>query len=192
MALTAYHPGLLPTKLVYFLAASRINVPFPAIVESVLMETTMELIREAGTRISGPIGTTIGIVGGLIIGQAAVEAGIVSPLMIIIVAITTIATFVIPSYELSAAFRIIKFIFFILAGFLGLYGIVLGVIVLITHLAKLNSFGIPYSSPYSGLGIEEGDVKDTLVKAPIQRLWLRPGFTNPRDKQRMGRNNKNE
>ena len=92
VALTAYHPGLLPSKLIYFVAASRINVPFPAIVEAVLMETTMELIREAGTRISGPIGTTIGIVGGLIIGQAAVEAGIVSPLMIIIVAVTTIAT----------------------------------------------------------------------------------------------------
>ena len=89
------------------------------------METTMELIREAGTRISGPIGTTIGIVGGLIIGQAAVEAGIVSPLMIIIVAVTTIATFVIPSYEYSAGFRIVKFGFFILAGFLGLYGITL-------------------------------------------------------------------
>ena len=190
VALTAYHPGLLPTKLIYFLAASRINVPFPAVVEAVLMETTMELIREAGTRISGPIGTTIGIVGGLIIGQAAVEAGIVSPLMIIIVAITTIATFVIPSYEFSAAFRIVKFAFFILSGLLGLYGITLGLIILISHLAKLNSFGIPYTSPYSGLGIEEGDIKDTLVKAPIQRLWLRPGFTHPKNKQRMRRSKK--
>ena len=192
VALTAYHPGLLPTKLIYFLGASRINVPFPTILEAILMEITMELLREAGTRISGPIGTTIGIVGGLIIGQAAVEAGIVSPLMIIIVAITTIATFVIPSYELSAALRVIKFGFFILSGTLGLYGITLGTIILMGHLAKLNSFGIPYTSPYSGLGIKEGDLKDTLVKAPIQRLWLRPGFTHPKNKQRMRRDKKNE
>ena len=190
VALTAYHPGLLPTKLIYFLAASRINVPFPAIIEAVLMETTMELIREAGTRISGPIGTTIGIVGGLIIGQAAVEAGIVSPLMIIIIAVTTIATFVLPSYEFSAALRVVKFGFYLLSGTLGLYGIIIGVIVLINHLAKLNSFGIPYTSPYSGLGIDEGDLKDTLVKAPIQRLWSRPGFTHPKNIQRMRRDKK--
>lgn len=187
VALTAYHPGLLPTKLTYFLAASRINVPFPAIIEAILMEGTMELLREAGTRVSGPIGTTIGIVGGLIIGQAAVEAGIVSPLMIIIVAITTVATFVIPSYEFSASLRMIKFGFFLLAGILGLYGITICTIILISHLAKLNSFGIPYTSPYSGLGIEDGDLKDTLVKAPIQKLWLRPGFTHPKNKQRMRR-----
>ncbi|MDR7869650.1 MAG: spore germination protein [Tissierellaceae bacterium] len=192
VALTAYHPGLLPTKLIYFLAASRINVPFPAILEAVLMEITMELLREAGTRISGPIGTTIGIVGGLIIGQAAVEAGIVSPLMIIIVAITTIATFVVPSYEFSAALRVVKFGFFILAGFLGLYGITLCLIILLSHLAKLNSFGIPYTSPYTGLGIAEGDLKDTLVKMPVQRLWLRPAFTYPKNKRRMRRGKKNE
>lgn len=190
VALTAYHPGLLPTKLIYSLAASRKNVPFPAIIEAVLMETTMELIREAGTRISGPIGTTIGIVGGLIIGQAAVEAGIVSPLMIIIIAITTIATFVLPSYELSAALRVVKFGFYLLSGTLGLYGVTIGIIILMNHLAKLNSFGIPYTSPYSGLGIDEGDLKDTLVKAPIQRLWSRPGFTHPKNIQRMRRDKK--
>ena len=190
VALTAYHPGLLPTKLMYFLAASRINVPFPAILEAILMDTTMELLREAGTRVSGPIGTTIGIVGGLVIGQAAVEAGIVSPLMIIIVAIATVATFVLPSYEFSAALRVIKFGFYLLAGSLGLYGITLASILLIGHLAKLNSFGIPFMSPYSGLGMEEGDLKDTLVKAPIQRLWMRPGFTHPKNKQRMRRDKK--
>ncbi|NLN15491.1 MAG: spore germination protein [Tissierellia bacterium] len=185
VALTAYHPGLLPTKLSYFLAASRNNVPFPAIVEAALMEITMELLREGGTRISGPISTTIGIVGGLIIGQAAVEAGIVSPLMIIVVAITTVATFVIPSYEYSAAFRMVKFVLFLFSGFFGLYGITIGVILVLSHLAKLNSFGIPYTSPYSGLGVIEGDLKDVLVKVPVQKLWLRPGFTKPRDKQRM-------
>ncbi len=152
------------------------------------MEITIELLREAGTRISGPIGTTIGIVGGLIIGQAAVEAGVVSPLMIIIVAITTIAAFALPSYELASGLRFCRFIFMTLASLLGLYGIMLGVVVISTHLARLNSFGIPFTSPYSGLGIEEGgDLKDTLIKAPIQKLENRPEFTFPKNKRRFRR-----
>lgn len=190
VAITAYHPGILPTRLMYFLAASRVDVPFPAFVEAVMMELTMEVLRESGTRFAGPIGTTIGIVGGLIIGQAAVDAGIVSPLMIIIVAITTISSFVIPSYELSAAIRILKFGLILLAGIFGLYGVVIGVILLGIHLTSLNSFGIPFTSPYSGLGIEEGDLMDTLVKAPTRRLWLRPGFTFPQNKRRMNGGNK--
>lgn len=185
IALTSFHPELLPTKFIYFLAASRINVPFPAVIEASLMELTMELIRQAGTRISGPIGSTIGIVGGLIIGQAAVEAGIVSNLMIIVVAITTIANFAIPSYEFASALRTCKFGFIVLSGLFGLYGIMLGVIVLSSHLILINSFGTPLTAPYTGLGIESGDIKDTLLKVPLQRLWLRPGFTKPKDKQRM-------
>lgn len=192
VAIISYHPGLLPTKLTYYLAASRINVPFPSVIETFLMEVTIELIRESGTRISGPIGTTIGIVGGLIIGQAAVEAGIVSPILIIIVAVTTIATFAIPSYELSAGLRVWRFIFIIGAAIFGLYGIMLCVIVLGTHLIKLNSFGVPFTSPYSGLGIDSGELKDTLIKAPIQELEERPTFTRPRNKIRMRRSWKDE
>ncbi len=187
IAITSYHPGLLPTRLLYYLAASRINVPFPAVVEATIMELTMELIRQAGTRISGPIGSTIGIVGGLIIGQAAVEAGIVSNLMIIVVALTTIASFTIPSYELASALRVLRFAFIALAGVLGLYGIMLGIILVGSHLVILDSFGVPYSAPYSGLGIEEGDLKDTLFKAPVQSLRQRPGFTHPKNKWRMKR-----
>lgn len=187
IAITSFHPGLIPTKLTYFLAASRVNVPFPAVVEAFLMELTIELLREAGSRIAGPIGTTIGIVGGLIIGQAAVEAGIVSPLMIIIVAVTTIASFALPSYEWASGFRFCRFIFMVLASIFGLYGIMLGIVVLSTHLARLESFGIPFTAPYSGLGLQQGDLKDTLIKAPIQKLPLRPTFTFPKNKRRMGK-----
>lgn len=187
VAITAFNPGLLPTRLIYYVGASRINVPFPAVVEAFIMELTMEIIRQAGTRISGPIGSTIGIVGGLIIGQAAVEAGIVSSLMIIVVALSTVASFAIPSYELSTALRILRFVFIILAGIFGLYGITLGLILMGSHIIIPDSFKIPYASPYSGLGIEDGDIKDTLVKAPIQKLWRRPGFTNPKNKRRLGR-----
>lgn len=192
ISIISYHPGLLPSTLLYYIAASRINVPFPAVIEAGLMELTMEIIRQAGTRISGPIGSTVGIVGGLIIGQAAVEAGIVSNLMIIVVALTTICSFAIPSYELASALRVCKFGFIVLAGVLGLYGVMIGIILIISHLVILNSFGVPFSSPISGLGIEEGDLKDTLVKAPIQRLWLRPGYTHPKDKCRMGRLKRDE
>ncbi|TJX12972.1 spore germination protein [Tissierella creatinini] len=192
ISVISYQPGLLPSTLLYYIAANRVNVPFPAVIEAGLMEITMEIIRQAGTRISGPIGSTVGIVGGLIIGQAAVEAGIVSNLMIIVVALTTICSFAIPSYELASALRVYKFAFIVLAGVLGLYGIMIGIILLGSHLIVLNSFGIPFSSPYSGLGIEEGDLKDTIVKAPLQRLWMRPGFTHPKDKRRMGRVKRDE
>lgn len=185
IAITSFHPGLIPSVLAFYVAASRINVPFPAVVESFLMELTIELLRESGTRVAGPIGSTIGIVGGIIIGQAAVEAGVVSPLKIIIAAVTTISFFAIANYEWALALRVIRFIFMILASILGLYGIMLGVAVLIVHFARLDSFGVPFASPFSGLGLKEGDLKDTIVKAPIQKLKFRPIFTFPKDKRRF-------
>lgn len=185
IAITSYHPGLLPTRLAYYVAASRVYVPFPAYLEAFLMELTIELLREAGTRMAGPIGTTIGIVGGLIIGQAAVDAGIVSPLMIIIVAVTTIASFTLPSYDLAEGLRLYRFILMACAAVLGLYGVMIGFLIMLTHLSKLNSFGIPFTSPYSGLGLKEGDLKDTIMKAPIQKLNRRPAFTFPKNKRRL-------
>lgn len=185
VAITSFNPGLLPTQLAYYVAASRANVPFPAIVEAFLMEITIELLREAGTRISGPIGTTIGIVGGLIIGQAAVNAGIVSPLMIIIVAVTTIASFGLPSYEFASGLRFYRFLIMIFSAIVGLYGVVLGLILMLTQLAKLTSFGVPFTAPYSGLGIKEGELKDVVIRVPIQWMRRRPAFTMPKDKKRM-------
>lgn len=185
IAITSFHPGLIPTVLNFYLAASRVNVPFPAVIEAFLMEFTIELLRESGTRIAGPIGSTIGIVGGIIIGQAAVEAGIVSPLKIIIVAVTTISFFAMSNYEWALALRLFRFAFMILAAIFGLYGVMLGVVLLIVHFAKLESFGIPFASPYSGLGMKEGDLRDTLIKVPIQNLRTRPKFTFPKDKTRI-------
>lgn len=184
IAITAFHPGLLPTRLAFYLASTRINVPFPAVVEAFSMELTIEFLREAGTRLSGPIGTTIGIVGGLIIGQAAVEAGIVSPLMIIIVAVTTVASFTLPSYEFAAGLRFYRFVIMICTSLLGLYGIMLGLIFMGTHLVKLNSYGIPFTTPFSGIGMATGDLKDIIVRLPIIRLKYRPDFTFPKDKKR--------
>lgn len=185
IAITSFHPGLIPSVLTFYVAASRINVPFPAVIEAFLMELTIELLRESGTRIAGPIGSTIGIVGGIIIGQAAVEAGIVSPLKIIITAVTTISFFAIANYEWATSLRILRFVFMIMAALFGLYGIMLGIVLLMVHLAKLESFGIPFASPLSGLGLKEGDLKDTIVKVPVQKIEFRPKFTFPKDKIRL-------
>lgn len=182
IALVSYHPGLLPTKLVLYVASTRINVPFPAFIEAFTMELTLEFLREAGSHMSGPIGTTISIVGGLVIGQAAVEAGIVSPLMVIIVAITAIASFMIPNYGFASAFRILRFVMMILATTLGLYGIVLGIIIIATHLVNLTSFGVPYMTPFTILGRTKSDLKDTVVKIPLIKMRERQKMTNLLDK----------
>ncbi len=172
IAVTSYHPGILPLKLVLSIAASREGIPFPAILEAFLMEATFELLREAGIRLPAPIGSTIGIVGGIVIGQAAVEAGIVSPIMVIIVAITAISSFSIPSYNLSVGIRMLRFILMVFAGVLGLYGIMLGFLLILCHLVKLKSFGIPYMSPF--VSFTASDLKDTVVRVPTFMMKNRP------------------
>lgn len=185
IALVSYHPGLLPTKLALYIGASRINVPFPAFIEAFIMEITIELLREAGSRMSGPIGTTISIVGGLVIGQAAVEAGIVSPLMVIVVAVTAISSFMIPNFGFASSFRILRFIVMVLASVLGLYGIMLGLILITTHLVKLTSFGVPYMTPFTTLGRAMSDLKDTVIKFPLIKMRERQKLTNLIDEDRL-------
>lgn len=172
IAVTSFHPGILPAKLVISIASARQGIPFPALIEAFLMEATFELLREAGLRLPVPIGNAIGIVGGIVIGSAAVEAGIVSPIMIIIVAITAISSFSIPNYSLSVGFRMLRFLLMVFAGVLGLYGIMLGVLLILSHLVRLKSFGVPYMSPYvSFIG---SDFKDTIVRAPTFLMEKRP------------------
>ncbi|KNF09782.1 spore germination protein KA [Gottschalkia purinilytica] len=181
IAITSFHPGILPSDLALYIAATRLNVPFPSFIEAFMMQFTIEFLRESGTRISGPIGTTIGVVGGLVIGQAAVEAGIVSPLMVIIVAITTIASFALPNYTFSIATRILTFAFMVLAASFGFYGIMIGLIVMGTHLCNLSSFGIPYTSPISVLGKFNDDLKDTFIRVPLPRMRYRPHYGKLKD-----------
>ncbi len=185
IAFTSYNPGIIPTKLVLSISASRQGVPFPAVVEAFIMEMTLELLREAGIRLPAPIGNTIGIVGGLVIGQAAVQAGIVSPIMVIIVALTAIASFANPSYNLSIGFRIMRFGLMIIAGVLGLYGLTLGFILIITHLARLKSFNVPYLSPFVAMKPE--DLKDTVFRVPTFKMIKRPSMTS-QNKIRMKNN----
>jgi len=184
IAITSFSPGIIPTKLALSIAATREGVPFPAFIEAIIMELTLELLREAGVRLPRPIGSTIGIVGGLVIGQAAVSAGIVSPIMVIVVAITAIASFSIPNYEVSAAFRLVRFILMVLASIYGLYGIVLGSIMVLIHLSNLKSFGVPFLAPIAPF--EFSDLKDSLiVRMPWKYMIKRPKHIKPKDEIRQ-------
>jgi spore germination protein len=147
------------------------------------MEIALAFIMEAVVRLPKAIGSTIGIIGGLIIGQAAVSAGIVSPIMIIIVSITAIASFITPNYEVTSALRIARFFLIVAASIVGLYGIALGLIIILIHLVKLKSFGIPYLSPL--VHPHKKDFKDMFIRAPIKTFKNRPEFMEPEDKIRQ-------
>lgn len=144
VGVTNFHQELIPTELLFSIVASRQNVPFPMIFELLLMEISFELIREAGLRVPAPIGPTIGIVGALVLGQAAVSASIVSPILIIIIAITGIASFAIPDFSFGFHLRISRFLFIALAYMSGFLGIGLGLLIYISILCNIKSFGVPY------------------------------------------------
>ena len=148
LAITIYHRELLPTELLYSIVASRVNVPFPILVEILIMELSFELIREAGLRVPSPLGSTVGIVGALVLGEAAVSANIVSPILIIIVAITAISSFAIPDFSLGFHLRISRFAYTLLGSLCGFLGIGVGIFIHLITLCSLKSFGVPYLSPY--------------------------------------------
>ncbi|WP_163192878.1 spore germination protein [Clostridium thermarum] len=183
VAVTSFHTIIIPRRLAYSMASTREGIPFPAYVEAIIMEVSMALLIEAVIRLPKGIGTTIGIVGGLIIGQAAVTAGIVSPFMIIIVSVTTITTFMTPNYEAVAALRIIRFTLIIAASVIGLYGITIMLIVYLIHIIRLESFGIPYMSPI--VNTRSGDLKDTFIRSPLQYFKKRPEYMNTQDRVRQ-------
>ncbi len=148
IAITTFHQELLPTELLFSITSARSGVPFPIIVEIFLMEISFELIREAGLRVPASIGSTIGIIGAIVLGEASVSANLVSPILIIIVAVTGISSFAIPNFSLSFHFRITRFIYTILGATSGFLGISLGIFVYIGLLCSLKSFGVSYLTPY--------------------------------------------
>lgn len=168
IALTTFHYEMVPTQLLISLVAQREGVPFPAFIEAMLMEVVFEILREAGVRMPRAIGQTVSVVGALILGQAVVEAGLITPAMVIVVALTGIASFTLPAYNLSIAGRLIRFGFMVLAGMFGFYGLTLGVIVLIAHMNSLRSFGVPFMSPISPFRLR--NQKDAIIRLPFQPL----------------------
>ncbi len=182
IALVEYHQGMIPSDLAFSIAATREGVPFPAFLEAALMEITLEILREAGIRLPKPIGQTIGIVGGLVIGEAAVTAGIVSPIMVIVVALTAVSSFALPTYNFGISLRIIRFAIMMAAALFGFYGLVLVYIMINIHLVNLKSFGVPYSTPFAPAMIR--DFKDLLLRAPMTSVNKRPEMLKTLDKTR--------
>lgn len=177
VAVTTWHTSLLPTNLVLSMADARQGVPFPSVGEVLLMEISFELIREAGIRLPGPIGNTIGIVGGLIIGQSAVSANVVSPIVVIVVAFTALCSFAIPNEEFASAFRLLKYGCIFMGAWLGLYGVLLSYLWVLIHLSHLNSFGIPYLMPYVAADLNGyEDKRDSLIRYPFRMMKRRPIF----------------
>ncbi len=185
VALTTYHQEILPTPLLLSILSAREGVPFPAVIEALIMEVSFEALREAGTRMPKNVGQAVNIVGALVIGQAAVQAGIVSAPMVIVVALTGIASFIVPKVSAGAAFRYLRFPMLLLAGTFGAFGITLGVLVLLLHLSSLRSFGAPYYAPLAPWLPADHD--DVIFRAPHWANKKRPAASETSDPRRVGR-----
>lgn len=186
LAVIRFHTQILPSALILSFAEAREGVPFSSVVELIFLELAFELIREAGVRVPGSLGNAIGIVGGLVIGQAAVEANLVSPIVVMIVALTALGSMTVPNEEFAAAFRLVKYGFLILGGYLGIYGIVLGVYLVIGHLAGLISFGIPYLVPFIKKE-QKGSRGEGVLRVPLRKRVLRPLYAREEQKIRLKR-----
>ena len=188
LAVIRFHTQILPPNMILSFAEAREGVPFSSVVELVFLELSFELIREAGVRIPGALGNTIGIVGGLIIGQAAVTANIVSPIVVIIVALTALSSMALPNEEFASAFRLIKYGFLFLGGYLGIFGMVVGIYFVTAHLAGLLSFGVPYLMPF----VKTGNEKKTgsgILQIPFKERKRRPVYAREEEKVRLKRRN---
>lgn len=181
VALTSYHQELIPTPLLISMAAAVEGTPFPVVIEVVAMGAVFEIIREAGVRLARPIGQTISIVGALVIGEAVVSAGLVAASTVIVVALTAITSFVVPKQQEIAI--ILRLTLAVLAGILGAYGIIIGLLFTLAHLASLRSFGVPYFSPV--IPLQVGDLKDVAVRAPLWAMWTRPQALEGQDSKRQ-------
>lgn len=188
VAATTFHQEMIPTSLALSIAGSREGTPFPAVIEALIMEIAFEALREAGVRLPKPVGQAVSIVGALVVGQAAVEAGLVSPAMVIVVAGTAIASFVIPYNGLSIAIRLLRFPLLLSAGALGLYGMLAVFFVILLHLCNLRSLGRPYMAPMAPLIVS--DLKDTNVRFPTWAMYSRPWLGGRQNRTRLERGGK--
>lgn len=186
LAVINFHTSLLPTNLLLTFAQARAGVPFSSLTELLLMELGFELLREAGVRLPGTMGNTIGIVGGLIIGTAAVDAGLASPVVVIVVAFTALCSFAIPNEEFANAFRLLKFFLILVSAWLGLFGYLAGMLAILIHLTGLRSFGVPYLLPFASSEVDDGaQIKDSIFRFPLFRLKKRPVYAKESNRIRF-------
>lgn len=178
VAIAGFHPEVLPTSFLLALISAREGVPFPVIVEVLLMELSFELLREAGIRLPGQLGGTMGVVGGLIVGQAAVDAHLVSTIVVVVVSLTAIATFSIPNEIFTSAFRLLKFFMIFVCALWGLYGFFLGFLAIFIHLFYLENYGVPYAHPMvEETGRLSTAFQDFILRYPLKKMKYRPEFT---------------
>src|SRR5690554_3614126 len=185
VASMTYHFELIPSKLLIIIGQSRSQVPFPPLLEALLLELLLELLREAGARLPTKVGQTMGIVGGIVIGQAAVEAGLTSNILIIIVAMSALASFTTPSYLMGTSFRILRFPMILLAGIYGLVGIMFGICFIIIHLLKQTSLGRPYLAPLYPLKLK--DFNNVFFRSPPDKNYNRATMYRPKDPVRYSK-----
>ncbi len=186
VAITSFHPGLLPMPLTLTVGTSREGVPFPTFIEAFIMEGLLEIMQEAGIRLPKLIGPAVSIVGGLVIGEAAVRAGLVSPPLVIVTSFTAIATFSLSSYRMGLPLRLLRVPLMVLAAGLGMFGVMWGLIAIAIHLSILESFGEPYLAPLTPRSSANlSDLKDTVGLLPATRMSERPAYLEPQDAVRL-------
>ncbi len=174
IAITTYHPEMIPTNLLISILNARADVPFPAFVEAVLMEVIFEIVRESGIRMPARISNALSIVGALVIGQISVQAGLISPMMVVVVSITGLASFMIPKLNTKRQASVLRFPFMLLAATMGIFGIITGILILLIHMAALRSFGVPYLSPFTPSDTQ--GLKDSIIMLPAKYLKKRPTY----------------
>ncbi len=178
VAVVTFHQELLPPALLVTIAAAGEGTPFPAFVEAFMMQVIYEILREGGVRLPRPIGQAVSIVGALVIGEAAVSAGLIGAPMVVVVALTAISSFVVPA--LSDVSALSRLLILIMAGISGQFGIMLGIAGILTHLCSIRSFGVPYTSPLAPATFS--DMKDVFIRVPWWAMFTRPrvlGVKNP-------------
>lgn len=187
IAIIGFHSEVLPQSIIFLAKQSVENIPYPPLIEAAIVEIMIELVREASMRLPTKVGPTIGIVGGLVVGDAIVQAGLVSSIMVVVVALTAISAYVIPTSEMSYTVRILRFPFMIAAALLGIHGILFALLLLVGHLCKMQPFGVPYMAPISPFIWT--DIKDTFFRAPIIMMNKRPvdSHTKNRIRERFSR-----
>jgi spore germination protein KA len=181
----SFNPELLPTEFAVAVAGGRAGVPYPAVIEVLIIEIAMEILREATVRLPKQVGGALSIVGVLVIGQAAVEAGLSSPITVVVIALTTIGSFATPAYTAAFALRMLRFPIIILSGLFGLYGVMIGIIYIFNHMLSIKSFGVPYMAPVSPEDYQ--GMKDVVIRSPLWWMPKRPKFLQPANENRLNK-----
>lgn len=183
VALLNFHQEMIPSKLLMSIASSREEIPFPTIVEVLMMQLAFEVLREAGLRLPRQIGSAVTIVGALVVGEAAVSAGLVSAPIVIIIAFTGIAGFTAPHYSLEFSVRLLRLLLIVAGGMLGILGVMYGLIGIAIHLCTLRSYGLPYLSPIAPF--VASDIKDSAIRVPWWKMLARPSFSGKDNRARL-------